>query len=84
MPAQNKKTLFDILNFTEKSVTLQHKSKKTEIMARPIKPTPILYGEDAIRFELKMQNVKPISPEKRKEQREAYEWAKAHATFPML
>lgn len=53
-------------------------------MARPIKPTPILYGEDAIRFELKMQNVKPISPEKRKEQREAYEWAKAHATFPML
>ncbi|GHU81111.1 hypothetical protein FACS1894145_8080 [Bacteroidia bacterium] len=53
-------------------------------MARPIKPTPILYGEDAIRFELKMQNVKPISPEKRKEMREAYELVKSRATFPML
>jgi len=53
-------------------------------MARPIKPTPILYGEDAVRFEMRMQNVKPMSKKEREEQRRAYEWAKAHATFPML
>jgi hypothetical protein len=53
-------------------------------MARPIKETPILYGEDAIRFEERMQNVRPMSIQEREEQRQAYEFVKSRATFPML
>jgi hypothetical protein len=50
-------------------------------MARPIKPTPVLYGEDAIRFELRMQNPPKISAAEREEQRAAYELAKSRANF---
>ncbi len=32
-------------------------------MARPIRETPILFGEDARRFREAMQNVKPEPPE---------------------
>jgi len=53
-------------------------------MARPIKPTPILYGDDALRFEMRMKNVKPMPKREREEQRRAYEFAKSRATFPML
>ncbi len=35
-------------------------------MARPIKETPILYGEDAKRFEERMNNVQKETPELRK------------------
>lgn len=34
-------------------------------MARPIKETPILYGEDARRFEARMKEKRHISPEER-------------------
>lgn len=34
-------------------------------MARPIKETPILYGEDARRFEARMQEKRHISQEER-------------------
>ena len=53
-------------------------------MARPIADTPILFGEDAIRFEHEIANPKKISIHERQEQREAYEWFKARATFPVL
>ncbi|MDR3366608.1 MAG: hypothetical protein LBO71_06545 [Prevotellaceae bacterium] len=53
-------------------------------MARPIKDTPIIWGEDARRLTEAMENVVPISKEKREEMRKAYEWAKSIATFPML
>ena len=33
-------------------------------MARPIKETPILYGEEARKFEEDMKNVRPLSDEK--------------------
>ena len=42
-------------------------------MARPIKETPILYGEDARRFEARMKERRRISPEERAEMEEAYE-----------
>ena len=32
-------------------------------MARPIKETPILYGEEALQFEMRMMDPLPISPE---------------------
>ena len=34
-------------------------------MARPIKETPILYGEEARKFEESMKQVRPLSDEKR-------------------
>jgi hypothetical protein len=52
-------------------------------MATPIKPTPILTGADSRRFAKAMENVKKISPEKREEQRKAYEWFKRAAQFPL-
>ena len=32
-------------------------------MARPIKETPMLYGEEALQFEMRMMNPSPISSE---------------------
>ncbi len=52
-------------------------------MATPIKPTPILTGRDSIRFAKAMENVQQISPERRKEMQEAYEWSKRIANFPL-
>lgn len=34
-------------------------------MARPIKETPILYGEEARRFEMQMMNPSPVSKERK-------------------
>ena len=42
-------------------------------MARPIKETPILYGEDARRFEERMKNVQKESPEQKKARLEHYQ-----------
>jgi hypothetical protein len=52
-------------------------------MARPIKDTPILYGEDARRFTEAMENVVPISQERREKMQKAYEWFKSSAQFPV-
>ncbi|MDR0692242.1 MAG: hypothetical protein LBF69_04305 [Prevotellaceae bacterium] len=52
-------------------------------MARPIKDTPIISGKDEERFLKAMENIVPISKERREEQRKAYEWFKSIATFPL-
>ena len=52
-------------------------------MARPIKSTPVLTGKDSRRFVKAMENVQKISPEEREEQRQAYEWFKRAAKFPL-
>jgi len=41
-------------------------------MARPIRETPILYGEDALRFERHMKEKRTESEEDRKKRLEAY------------
>ncbi len=41
-------------------------------MARPIKETPILFGEDALRFEERMKEERHLSPEEKAELMEAY------------
>jgi hypothetical protein len=46
-------------------------------MATPIKPTPVLYGEDAARFEKRMQNPPKLSKKEKEEQRKAYELVKS-------
>ena len=50
-------------------------------MARPIKETPILYGEDARRFEERMQERRHISAEERAKINEIYEALIATANF---
>jgi hypothetical protein len=52
-------------------------------MARPIKDTPIISGEDARRFLEAMENVVPIPEEEREKMKKAYEWSKSIATFPL-
>ena len=53
-------------------VYLQKRILKLSNMARPIKETPILYGEDAKRFEERMNNVQKETPEQRKIRLEHY------------
>lgn len=50
-------------------------------MAKPIGETPVLYGEDAVRFLNEMENVKPASNEEKERVRKAYEMMKEIATF---
>jgi hypothetical protein len=52
-------------------------------MARPIKDTPVVTGEDARRLTEAMENVQPLTKKEREEQRKAYELFKSRATFPM-
>ena len=41
-------------------------------MARPIKETPILFGDDALRFEERMKEKRTLSPEEKAKLMEAY------------
>ncbi len=50
-------------------------------MARPIKETPILHGEDARRFEARMQEQRHISVEERQKINAAYEAVKSVCDF---
>ena len=43
-------------------------------MARPIKETPILFGEEARRFEERMKKIRPLSKERIAEIRRDYEY----------
>jgi len=56
----------------------------TEVfVARPIKETPTIKGEDSIRFQADIDNPIPISAEKREEMERSYQFMKSIATFPM-
>lgn len=59
------------------------KQKEKRIMAKPIKETPVLYDEDAYRFEMAAHNVVPLSEEKKEEMWEAYERLKKCCTFAL-
>ena len=50
-------------------------------MARPIKETPILYGEDARRFEERMKEHRRVSPEERARIKANYEALIATVNF---
>ena len=50
-------------------------------MARPIKETPILYGEDARRFEARMKERRRVSPEERARIKANYEAVKSVCDF---
>lgn len=61
--------------------TLMKKEKR--IMAKPIKETPVLYDEDAYRFEMAAQNVVPLTEEERAERLEAYERLSKKVSFAL-
>ena len=52
-------------------------------MARPIADTPILRGMEAVRFMEAMENVKPISRERRESIERSYQWARERADFQL-
>ena len=52
------------------------KNKEKRIMAKPIKETPVLYDEDAYRFEMAARNVVPLPEEEREKIRRNYEEVK--------
>lgn len=57
--------------------------KGGQCMARPIKETPILFGEDAKKFLKSIQDVKPASQQEKQQIKAAYEKMKKIATFMM-
>ena len=46
-------------------------------MARPIRETPILFGEEARRFEMQMLNPRPISKEQHERMLSDYEFLRS-------
>ena len=49
----------------------------------PFKETPILFGDDAVRFQKEIEHPESMSVGERQAQEEAYEYLKSIATFPM-
>lgn len=50
-------------------------------MAKPIKETPVLYDEDAYRFEMAVHNVVPLPKEERERIKRDFEEVKKRCTF---
>ena len=50
-------------------------------MAKPIKETPVLYDEDAYRFEMAAHNVVPLPMEEQEKMRRNYEEVKKRCKF---
>jgi len=50
-------------------------------MARPIKETPELHGNDAVRFEEIISTPQPVSKEEKERARKAYELMKSISNF---
>ena len=51
--------------------------KMNQIMARPIKETPILFGEEARQFEMRMMNPQTLSPEQQESILRDYEFLRS-------
>lgn len=52
-------------------------------MAKPINETPVLYDEDAYRFEMTARDVKPLPKESQDRIRKAYEQVKSFSEFAL-
>jgi len=52
-------------------------------MAKPIRETPVLTGEDALKFEMTSQSVSPASKDEKDEAKRAYEFFQSVATFAL-
>lgn len=49
-------------------------------MARPIKETPILYGDEAHKFEMRMLHPTPVSQERKEQIMRDYEFLRSRGT----
>ncbi len=52
-------------------------------MAKPIKETPVLYDEDAYRFEMAAQNVVPLPEDEQEEMWDNYQELRQKCAFPI-
>lgn len=52
-------------------------------MAKPIKETPVLTGDDAVRFEQAAHEVIPASQQEKEKAQQVYEFFASIATFAM-
>jgi hypothetical protein len=50
------------------------KKERNKKMARPIKETPTLYGEDARRFAYAVEHPRKVSAEEMQKMEDAYQW----------
>ena len=64
----------------EREVTM---AAKPNSKPYPFRETPILFGEDALRFLEEAENPVKVSDEERKRVDESYEYIKSIALFPM-
>lgn len=60
-----------MITFTRNLLEIREKERE-KIMAKPIKETPILFGEDARRFEARMKEKRTESPEEREKRLKVY------------
>ena len=60
-----------MITFTQNLLEIREK-EGGKTMAKPIKETPILFGEDARRFEARMKEKRTESPEEREKRLKAY------------
>lgn len=61
----------------------EKENKTTATMAKPIKDTPLLVGEDATRFVEATSHVEPASEQERQQAQEAFDFFSSVATFRM-
>ena len=63
----------------------RHKEREAKMAAKPypFKETPILYGDEALRFQREIEHPVRVSEEERQAQMEAYDYIKSIATFPL-
>ena len=78
----NKILFFEIL-LLFMIVAIFRKIKVKLIMAKPIKETPVLTGDDATRFEQAAQEVVPASQKEINESKQAYSFFASIATFAL-
>ena len=69
-----------MITFTRNLLEIREKEGE-KVMAKPIKETPILFGEDAHRFEARMKEKRTESPEARERRLKIYEMLMATANF---
>lgn len=69
-----------MITFTRNLLEIREKEGE-KVMAKPIKETPILLGEDAHRFEARMKEKRTESPEARERRLKIYEMLMATANF---
>ncbi len=59
------------------SFALRLEIRRTKTMARPLKETPMLFGEEAKKFEMRMLNPEPVTEERKTRIRKDYEFMRS-------